>query len=72
VAQIAPEVEAAIRKALDQLRKKNIFEDVIGKEINKAGLTYDVYIQVMSDIRDIARKKKLSLSDAAEIYISKK
>ena len=52
------------------MRKKDIFEKVLGKEMRRAGLEYDAYVRVISDIRDLARTEKVSLVKAAETYLS--
>ena len=59
-----------MRRAIDVKRKKDIFEKVLGKEMRRAGLEYDVYVRVISDIRDLARTEKVSLVKAAETYLS--
>ena len=60
----------AVRNAIDGMRKKDIFEKVLGKEMRRAGLDYEAYIRVISDVRDRARKDKVDLVKAAETYLS--
>ena len=52
------------------MRKKDIFEKVLGKEMRRAGLEYDAYVRVISGIRDLARTEKVSLVKASETYLS--
>jgi hypothetical protein len=59
-----------LRKAIDSMRKKDVFEKVLGKEMRRAGLGCEAYIRVISDIRDRARKDKVGLEIAAETYLS--
>ncbi len=52
------------------MRKKDVFEKVLGKEVRRAGLEYEAYVRIISDIRYIARKEKADLVKAAETYLS--
>jgi hypothetical protein len=52
------------------MRRKDVFEKVLGKEMRRAGLEYDAYVRVISDIRDLARKEKVTLVRAAEVFLS--
>jgi hypothetical protein len=60
-----------VRKAVDSMRKKDIFEKVLGREMRRAGLDYDAYVRIISDIRDQARKDKVDLVTAAGTILSK-
>jgi hypothetical protein len=60
-----------VRKAISSMRKKDIFEKVLGKEMRRAGLEYDSYVRIISDIRDLARHEGEDLAKAAAIYLSK-
>jgi hypothetical protein len=60
-----------VRKAVDSMRKKDIFERVLGREMRRQGLDYDAYIRVIGDIRERARKDKVSLVVAAGTLLSK-
>ena len=59
-----------MRKAIDSMRKKDVFEKVLGKEMRRAGLECEAYIRVISDIRERARKDKVELVKAAETCLS--
>jgi hypothetical protein len=59
-----------VRRAIDVMRKKDVFEKVLGKEMRRARLEYDSYVRIISDIRDLARKEDVSLAKAAENYLS--
>ena len=52
------------------MRKKDVFEKVLGKEMRRAGLEYEAYVRVISDIRDLARKEDMALVRAAEVFLS--
>jgi hypothetical protein len=68
---LSPVELKAVRKAIDSMRKKDVFEKVLGKEMRRAGLDYETYVRVISDVRDLARKESLDLVKAAETYVSK-
>jgi cell division inhibitor SulA len=52
------------------MRKKDVFEKVLGKEMRRAGLEYGAYVRVISDIRDLARKENVTLVRAADVLLS--
>ena len=64
------EERKAVRKAIDSMRKKDVFEKVLGREMRRAGLDYEAYVRVISDIRDQVKKEPAGLVRAAEIYLS--
>jgi hypothetical protein len=53
------------------MRKKDIFEKVLGKEMRRAGLGYDAYVRIISDIRELARQEQVDLVKAAGTILSK-
>ena len=59
-----------MRRAIDIMRKKDVFEKVLGKEMRRAGLEYGAYVRVISDIRDLARKENVTLVRAADVLLS--
>jgi hypothetical protein len=71
LASLSPLENEAVRKAIDSMRKKDIFEKVLGREMRRAGLEYEAYVRIISDIRDVARKEKVDLLKGAEIFLSK-
>lgn len=60
-----------MRKAIDSMRKKDIFEKVLGREMRRQGLDYETYVRVIGDIRERARKDKVDLVKAAGTFLSK-
>jgi hypothetical protein len=52
------------------MRKKDIFEKVLGKEMRRAGLEYHSYVRIISEIRELAQSERLDLVRAAEAYLS--
>ncbi len=59
-----------MRKAIDSMRKKDIFEKVLGRELRRAGFEYGDYVRIISDIRDLSTKQKVGLVKAAEVILS--
>jgi len=54
-----------LREALDRLRKRDTFEEALGKVIRKRDMEFKEYIRLIGKVRDISRKKKLTLPEAA-------
>ena len=55
-----------INSALKDLHSNETLERAIGRFVRNARGSYDDYVQIMSDIREISSKKKISLLKAAE------
>jgi len=53
------------------MRKKDIFEKVLGREMRRQGLDAETYIRVVGDIRERARRDKVDLVVAAGTLLSK-
>jgi hypothetical protein len=67
---LSTDEKGAVRKAIHSMRKKDVFEKVLGKEMRRAGLEYDAYLRIIGEIRDLARKENADLVKAAENYLS--
>ena len=70
MAPLSPEEKGVIEEALSQIRKTMTFEQTLGKTMRKRGMDFDAYVRLMSEIRDIARKRKVSVEEAAESLAS--
>jgi len=70
MAPLSPEEKGVIEEALSQTRKTMTFEQTLGKTMRKRGMDFDAYVRLMSEIRDIARKRKVSVEEAAESLAS--
>ena len=68
---MSPDETSAVRKAIDSMRKKDIFEKVLGREMRRQGLDYEAYVRVIGDIRERARKDQVDLVIAAGALLSK-
>jgi hypothetical protein len=67
---LSTDEKGAVRKAIHSMRKKDVFEKVLGKEMRRARLEYDAYLRIIGEIRDLARKENADLVKAAENYLS--
>lgn len=59
----------ALATALDKRRRDDSLEQAIGREVRKAGLSYQDYLELMAAVRDHARKHKLDLWESAEAVL---
>jgi hypothetical protein len=55
-----------IYSALKDLHSNETLERAIGRYVRNAGGSYEDYVQIMSAIREISGKKKMSLLKAAK------
>lgn len=59
----------ALAAALDKRRRDDSMEQAVGREVRKAGLPYQDYLEVVTVVRDHARKHKLDLWDSVEAVL---
>lgn len=55
-----------VLEAVDTRLRDETIERAIGRTIRRRGLDFSRYIQVMSDLRDLAKERKVTPDDAAE------
>ena len=55
-----------IAEALGDLQKDETIERAISRIMRRYGGTYAEYVRIMSDVRDLATKEKLSTLEAAK------
>jgi hypothetical protein len=70
MAPLSLEEKEVIEEALSQSRKSMAFEQTLGKTMRKRGMDFDAYIRLMSEIRTLARKRKISVEEVAETLAS--
>jgi hypothetical protein len=70
MAPLSLEEKEVIEEALSQSRKSMGFEQTLGKTMRKRGMDFDAYIRLMSEIRTLARKRKISVEEVAETLAS--
>ncbi|MGD0056377.1 MAG: hypothetical protein ABSB83_00785 [Methanomassiliicoccales archaeon] len=66
MAPLSQQDKEIIEEALSQTRKTMTFEQTLGKTMRKRGMDFDVYIRLMGEIRDLARRHETSVEEAAE------
>lgn len=69
MAPLSQEDKDVIEEALSQTRKTLAFEQTLGKAMRKREMDFDAYVRLMSEIRDLARKQKISVEEAAESLV---
>jgi hypothetical protein len=62
---MTPEERQALRDAVEKMRKDEFFESSLARQVKNLGMSYDDYIHLISDVRDLAKEKDVSLVDAA-------
>jgi hypothetical protein len=65
VASLTTEERAAIREAVEKMRKDEPYERSLGRSLRGHGFTYDDYVRVIGEIREIAKARKIAVVDAA-------
>jgi hypothetical protein len=65
MAPMKGEVRRALKNAVEKRRKDETFERSLGRAMRNSGLDYSDYIEVMSEVRRIAKRRKIGLDEAA-------
>ncbi|MDD1770244.1 MAG: hypothetical protein LUO79_04075, partial [Methanomassiliicoccales archaeon] len=55
----------ALKDAVEKQRKDEEFERSLGRAMRAAGLDYEAYIHLVGRVRDVSRRKKVTLQEAA-------
>jgi len=55
-----------VKEAVRTRLRNETVERAVGRTVRRRNMEFSRYIQVMSDLRDLAREQKASLEDAAE------
>ena len=54
-----------LREAIGDLHKGETLERAVGRVARRHGGTYDDYVRIMDDVRDVARRESLTPMQAA-------
>ena len=54
-----------LRSAVEKRRKDEPFERSLGRALRNEGLDFTVYVKLVSEIRELAKSKKIDLDAAA-------
>lgn len=60
------ESSSIVSEAVRTRLRDETIERSIGRTVRRRGLEFSKYIQVMSDLRDLAAENKVSVDEAAE------
>lgn len=63
------ELRKALSDALDKRRRDDTLETAVGREVRRAGLRYQDYLDIMEAARVLARKDKLDPWKAAQALL---
>jgi len=66
------ELRNVLSVAVDKRRRDDTLETAVGREVRKAGLRYQDYLDIMEAARVIARKDKLDPWKAAQALLDQK
>jgi len=62
---MTPLEKQALRDAVEKRRKDERFESSLARQVKNLGLSYEDYIRIISDVRDIAKGEEIELEEAA-------
>ncbi len=69
MAPLREELKKVLSDALDKRRRDDTLEAAVGREVRRAGLRYQDYLDLMENVRTIARKDKLDPWKAAQVLL---
>ncbi len=61
-----PDAVSIVQEAVRTRLRNETVERAVGRTVRRRGLDFPRYIQVMSDLRDFAKERKVTLDEAAE------
>ncbi|MCX6650047.1 MAG: hypothetical protein NT131_00060 [Methanomassiliicoccales archaeon] len=64
--EIRAELRKALNAALENRRRDDSLEQAVGREVRRAGLSYQDYMEIMETVRKKARRTKLDAWDSAK------
>lgn len=69
---MGPEHLEILREALETRQRKEELERAVGRAVRRRNLDFKTYVELLSELREIARKDKASLDDVARKLLEKK
>ena len=67
-----PEAVSIVQEAVRTRLRNETVERAIGRTVRRRGLDFSRYVQVMSDLRDLAKERKVAPDEAAEALAEEK
>ncbi len=69
MASLREELRKPLSDTLDKRRRDDSLETAMGREVRRAGLNYQDYLELMEAVRAISRKEKLDPWKAARVLL---
>lgn len=60
-----PSDREALKTAVEKQRNKEPFEKALGRTLRNEGFDFDAYILIISEVRTVAKREKITLEEAA-------
>lgn len=60
------ETVSIVKEAVRTRLRDETVERAVGRTVRRRGMDYSRYIQVMSDLRELAKERKVAVEEAAE------
>lgn len=61
--------QKVLATALEKRRRDDSLEQAVGREVRRAGLAYQVYLEIMETVRDHARKHKTDPWESVKVVL---
>lgn len=69
MAPLRDELRKPLSDALGKRRRDDTLESAVGREVRRAGLRYQDYLDIMEAVRVVSRKDKLDPWEAAQALL---
>jgi len=66
-----PELLAVLKEAVETRQRKEELDRAIGRALRRHNMDFPVYVKMMSELRELAGRKGISIDDAASETLSK-
>ena len=67
-----PELLSVLREAVKIRQRKEELDRAIGRALRRREMDFDVYVKIMSELRELAKDEKISVDDAATKLLGEK
>lgn len=67
---MTPLEREALKRAVEKERNTEAFERSLGRSFRNTGLDYGTYILIISKVRTLAKREKITLEEAALLLAS--
>ena len=67
-----PELLSVLREAVKIRQRKEELDRAIGRALRRRQMNFDVYVKIMSELRELAKDEKISVDDAATKLLGEK